>query len=925
MADPQSKPQAFRQINSTETLKAAQATTTSADAALPYAEHTPVMRQYLMMRDENPGVLLLYRLGDFYETFFEDAVRLNKLLGLTLTHRGKDNQGRDIPMAGVPASTLEQYLARLVRAGVSVAICEQIGDAQSARGMMQRKIVRIVTPGTITDNSLLSEKVDSTLAAWAPPKGRNGSAALVWLTLSSGEFCATRLAGKSLAGELARVAPSELLVPDAYRERFSEDAGATITALPDWHFDAQKGAEEIRSRFGLEGLVVRGLENEPSVLAAANAILGYVEQTQREALPYIRPLSLESDTSFIVLDAATRRNLEISETLRGDDGPTLLSVLDACRTSMGSRTLRRWLHNPLRDALEVRARHDAVQDLIDMPQKRELLADALNNFPDIERIAGRIALRSIRPKELAALRDALPQLQAMVQILCGFKAPLLQSLMRDLHVDAALFADLERTLLPEPAPLLRDGEVIRSEASAELAQLRAMRDNAGGFLMELELREKQATGIASLRVEFNRVSGYYIEVPRGQAANVPDRYRRRQTLKNVERFVTPELKEFEDKALSAKERCQQLERSLWDALLARAAVFVKPLMQAAAAVSRIDVLETFARHAVGARWCRPQIDDSPGIELAAARHPVVEHMFEHYVPNDCRLVPGRRLLIITGPNMGGKSTYMRSVALIALLAYAGSFVPATSARLGPIDKILTRIGASDDLARGRSTFMVEMTEAAAILHQATENSLVLMDEIGRGTSTFDGLSLAAAIARELVENTRSWTLFATHYFELTQLTSECPEAANIHVCAQETKKGIVFLHNIEDGPANQSYGIAVANLAGVPARVIRRARGYLSELETRALRNGPQLDLFAAGDLIAETLGPEPGKDEPLSDEMQALKDFAGTVAAIDADALSPRQALEVLYELKQKALALECDSQDDQGDPSAQGVPGGA
>ncbi len=874
---------------------------TAAGTPEPYAEHTPVMRQYLMMRDENPGVLLLYRLGDFYETFFEDAVKLNKLLGLTLTRRGKDSSGKPIPMAGVPASTLEQYLARLVRCGQSVAICEQVGDAEQPRGMMQRKIVRIVTPGTITDNALLNEKVDSILAAWSPARSKHAEGALVRLTLSSGEFCAVKIKDDELAGELARIKPSEILIADKLQDALPEEISVAVTTLPDWHFDAQKGAQQLRERFGLEGLVVRGLESEPEVLAAANAVLGYVEQTQREALPYIRPLVLESDSSFIALDAATRRNLEISETLRGDDGPTLISVLDSCSTSMGSRTMRRWLHNPLRNAGEARARHDVIEELLADDQARTRLFDAVNGLPDIERMAGRIALRSIRPKELAALRDALPQIEVLIGALEAFRAPLLDEVRGFLVLDSALFDDLSRTLLPEPATLLREGEVISSQASDELRELRDMRDNAGSFLLELEAKEKELTGISSLRVEFNRVSGYYIEVPRGQSGNVPERYRRRQTLKNVERYITPELKEFEDKALSAKERCQQLERSLWDALLDRAAVFVQPLMQAASAIAAIDALCAFARHAVGARWCRPVLDDKPGLEIEGARHPVVEHMLEHYVPNDCRLVPGRRLLVITGPNMGGKSTYMRSVALIALLAYAGAYVPARAARLGPIDKILTRIGASDDLARGRSTFMVEMTEAAAILHQATSSSLVLMDEIGRGTSTFDGLSLAASIAKELVENTRSWTLFATHYFELTQLSTECPEAANVHVCAQESKKGIVFLHDIKEGPASQSYGIAVAHLAGVPARVIRRARAYLSELEARAFRNGPQLDLFAGTAESPETFAEDDALEQP-----DARDCFVSSVADVDVDELTPRQALALIYELRQKAKDLE-------------------
>ena len=867
----------------------------------PYAGHTPIMRQYLMLKDQHPGVMLLYRLGDFYETFFDDAIKANRLLGLTLTRRGRDADGKNIPMAGVPASTLEQYLARLVKAGVSVAVCEQMGEAIPGRNI-ERKIVRIVTPGTLTDGALLNDKHDSPLAAWVPAKGRAARGALVWLTLSNGDFRACKCSAADLSGEIARITPGEILLSESVKDSgFARDESIPLTALPDWHFDSQRGAALVQEKFGLEALAARGLENEPEILAGINAILGYVEQTQCDALPFLRAPVLEENSAYVALDGVARRNLEISETIRGDEGDTLLRVIDHCRTSMGSRTLLHWLHHPLRDFAAVRARHAAVEELLKDLDLRTQLDACVNGLPDIERNAGRIALKSIRPREIAALRDSLQKLSHMASLSGDCRTELLQALTQAASLDAILSEELHRWIAPEPAALLREGDVIAQGADEELDMLRSMRDNTGEFLVQLEARERERTGLSSLRVEYNRVSGYYIEVPRGQAENVPERYRRRQTLKNVERYITPELKEFEDKALSAKERCQQLERSLWDALLDRAATFVQPLMQAAAAVAAIDALGAFARHAIGARWCRPVLDDRPGIEIEGARHPVVEHMLEHYVPNDCRLVPGRRLLVITGPNMGGKSTYMRSVALIALLAYAGAYVPAQAARLGPIDKILTRIGASDDLARGRSTFMVEMTEAAAILHQATSNSLVLMDEIGRGTSTFDGLSLAASIARELVENTRSWTLFATHYFELTQLSTECPEAANVHVRAQESKKGIVFLHDIKDGPANQSYGIAVAHLAGVPARVIRRAKNYLSELEARALRSGPQLDLFAAADEPAQTFA-----EADVAEEPDAKDAFVSSIANIDVDELSARQALALIYELSQKAKDLE-------------------
>ncbi len=861
----------------------------------PYAGHTPIMRQYLMLKDQHPGVMLLYRLGDFYETFFDDAIKANRLLGLTLTRRGRDADGKNIPMAGVPASTLEQYLARLVKAGVSVAVCEQMGEAIPGRNI-ERKIVRIVTPGTLTDGALLNDKHDSPLAAWVPAKGRAARGALVWLTLSNGDFRACKCSAADLSGELARITPGEILLSESVKDSgFARDESIPLTALPDWHFDSQRGAALVQEKFGLEALAARGLENEPEILAGINAILGYVEQTQCDALPFLRAPVLEENSAYVALDGVARRNLEISETIRGDEGDTLLRVIDHCRTSMGSRTLLHWLHHPLRDFAAVRARHAAVEELLKDLDLRTQLDACVNGLPDIERNAGRIALKSIRPREIAALRDSLQKLSHMASLSGDCRTELLQALTQAASLDAILSEELHRWIAPEPAALLREGDVIAQGADEELDMLRSMRDNTGEFLVQLEARERERTGLSSLRVEYNRVSGYYIEVPRAAAERVPDDYRRRQTLKNVERFITPELKEFEDKALSAKERSLAREKELWDALLDRLQSYVKPLLDAAAAVAAADALLSFAKHAETADWVKPSMSTVPGIELQAARHPVVEHALEHYVPNDCSLTPARRLLVITGPNMGGKSTYMRSVALIALLACAGSFVPAKSARIGPIDRILTRIGASDDLARGRSTFMVEMTEAAAILHQATPNSLVLMDEIGRGTSTFDGLSLAGAIAKELAVNTKSYTLFATHYFELTQLAAQIPEVANVHVGARETNRGIVFMHDVKEGPANRSYGIAVAELAGIPASVTRRARAMMAEIEARSAAADSQLDLFSV-----DAPNCAPAEESAAA---KAAEAFTEEVSTLDVDDLSPREALATLYALKEKAL----------------------
>ncbi len=829
-------------------------------------------------------------MGDFYETFFDDAVRANRLLGITLTTRGTDNKGTPIPMAGVPEKTLDQYLARLVKQGVSVAICEQIGDP--SKGPLERELARIVTPGTLTESELLPTKQNAALLALAPASRHADRVGMAWLVLSNGELRLAQTSFENLANELSRIAPSEILVPEDFKEKVEALRTAiAITTLPKWHFSAEHGSATLKHQFQVQTLSAWGLDDEPEAVSAAGALLGYAEATQCESLPHILPPVLEVQSEFVGMDAASRRNLELTQTLRGDDGPTLFSTIDHCQTGMGSRLLRQWLHNPLRRVDVVRARQQAIETLLPQESTRETLAQELKPLPDLERLATRIAMRTIRPRELAALRDALPHLARIAELVLRLNDPFMTEECNHLVIDPALFTQIDAALLPEPAALLRDGDVIRSEFNEELRTLRELRDNVGQFLNEMEIREREATGISTLRVQYNKIQGFFIEVSRGQTDKIPEHYHRKQTLKNTERYMTPELKAYEAKALSAQERSAALQKSLYNDLLEFASSYISALQVAAKSIAALDVIASLTEHAASADWTRPEMSEATGIEITAGRHPVVEDAIERYTPNDCTLVPGRRLLVITGPNMGGKSTYMRSVALIVLLAYIGSFVPAQAARIGPVDRILTRIGASDDLARGRSTFMVEMTEAAAILHQATNESLVLMDEIGRGTSTFDGLSLAGAIAQDLALSKKSFTLFATHYFELTKLAQTAPEVANVHVAAVENKNRIVFLHEVKDGPANQSYGIAVAQLAGVPNPVIRRARQMLKELEERSQVN-EQLDLFSDTPTMQEAPVIETSMSEALCEK----------ICEIDADTLTPRQALELIYELKDKA-----------------------
>ncbi|MGY8525146.1 DNA mismatch repair protein MutS [Paracidovorax citrulli] len=857
-----------------------------------------MMQQYLRIKADHPDTLLFYRMGDFYELFHDDAEKAARLLDITLTARGSSN-GVPIRMAGIPFHSADQYLAKLVRLGESVAICEQIGDPAASKGPVERKVVRIVTPGTLTDAALLPDKADTFLMAVHQQTTRRGvgKTGLAWLNLASGELRLMECEAAQLARELERIRPAELLHADGMA---LPTLACARSRLPEWHFDQDAGARRLREQLGVASLDPFGCRPLGAALGAAGALLNYAANTQGQALRHVQSVTVEQETEFVGLDSATRRNLELTETLRGGESPTLFSLLDTCATAMGSRLLRHWLHHPLRDRAIPQARQQAIGALLS--QDADALRKQLRRLADVERITARLALLGARPRDLSALRDtlaALPDVSATVR--ADDSAPLLAQTLGELAVPQGCLDLLSRAVAPEPSVALRDGGVIARGHDAQLDELRDISENCGQFLIELETRERQRTGIANLRVEYNRVHGFYIEVTNGQADKVPDDYRRRQTLKNAERYITPELKAFEDKALSAQDRALAREKQLYEALLQELLPHIGELRRVAGALARLDVLAALAERAGTLDWTCPARVDDCVVDIGQGRHPVVESQLAAestpFIANDCRLTEARKLLLITGPNMGGKSTFMRQTALIVLLACVGAYVPARHATIGPIDRIFTRIGAADDLAGGRSTFMVEMTEAAAILHNATPNSLVLMDEIGRGTSTFDGLALAWAIARHLLGHNRSHTLFATHYFELTQLPQEFPQAANVHLSAVEHGDGIVFLHAVQDGPASQSYGLQVAQLAGVPQPVIRAARKHLAWLEQQSTDSTPtpQLDLFAAP-AIAPADGEDGAQDDRPDEEDHALREAIDT---LDPDAMTPRQALDALYQLK--------------------------
>jgi len=843
-------------------------------------QHTPVMQQYLRIKAQHPDTLLFYRMGDFYELFFEDARKAARLLDITLTARGQSG-GDPIPMAGVPYHAAEQYLGRLVRLGESVALCEQIGDPATSKGPVERQVMRIITPGTLTDEALLDERRENLLMALHQQGSIYG---LAVLELSTGRFSVQEVRGsEALQSELARLQPAELLtcedstLPEAVRDR------PGLRRLPPWHFDCDSATRLLCAQFGTHDLSGFGVEELTIALGAAGALLQYVRDTQRTAMPHLRSLAVERHEDGILLDAASRRNLELETSLSGHHEHTLAGVLDRTATAMGSRCLRRWINRPIRAHGVLQQRYHAIGTLLDSGT-HEVLHPILRGIGDVERILARVALKSARPRDLAALRHAVSRLPALHEVLSKADSPLLTVLALSIGTHPVVHDVLQRAIIETPPQLIRDGGVIAPGYDAELDELRALSEHADQYLIDLETRERERSGIANLKVSYNRVHGYYIEVTRAQSERVPDDYIRRQTLKGAERYITPELKGFEDKVLSARERALAREKSLYEALLDQLIAHLAALQVSTTALAELDALTNLAERAERLNLSPPQLSTAPGLHIEGGRHPVVERVLDTpFTPNDLDLDDTRRMLIITGPNMGGKSTYMRQIALIVLLAHIGSYVPAECAVIGPIDRIFTRIGAADDLAGGRSTFMVEMTETANILHNATDQSLVLMDEIGRGTSTYDGLSLAWACAAQLADQIRAYTLFATHYFELTVLPEQYPGMANVHLDAVEHGDRIVFLHAVKDGPADRSYGLHVAALAGVPQAVITAARLRLKELEGRPLttqagaQNPPQLNLFAAE-------APHPA--------LVALTE-------LHPDELTPRQALEALYRLK--------------------------
>ncbi|PCJ33942.1 MAG: DNA mismatch repair protein MutS [Moraxellaceae bacterium] len=846
--------------------------------------HTPMMQQYFRIKAEHPSELVFYRMGDFYELFFDDAKTASNLLDITLTSRGKSG-GEPIPMAGIPYHAAENYLARLVKMGVSIAVVEQFGDPATTKGPLERKVARIVTPGTISDEALLEERSENLLTAICAVDEHYGIASL---DIGSGRFIVTQCIGlPALDAELARLNPAELLVPDTSQLSEHVKNRNGCRARPIWEFDTESAQRSLTQQFQTKDLSGFGCEELPAAVAAAGCLLQYAKETQRAALPHIRAIKVESLDDCVVLDAATRKNLELVQNLQGEFEHTLAWVLDKTQTAMGSRLMRRWINRPIRNKSILTSRQQAIESLL-ADYQYEPLQSILRQIGDIERILARVALKSARPRDLSRLRDALQQLPELQLALAPFDIDVIAEIALRIKTYPKLADLLESAIIDVPPVLIRDGGVIKTGYDSELDELKTLRENAGEFLLQLEAREKERTGIATLKVGYNRVHGYFIEISRAFSAKAPDDYIRRQTLKNAERFITPELKAFEDKALSAKSRALAREKALYDELVNKLHEHLLELQNSFEAVCELDVLSCFAERADTLALSRPELVEEPGIHITAGRHPVVEQVLEKaFIPNNLMLDSHRKMLVITGPNMGGKSTFMRQTAIIALLAHIGCFVPAEHVRIGPIDRIFTRIGSSDDLAGGRSTFMVEMTETANILHNATKHSLVIMDEIGRGTSTFDGLSLAWACANHLAMQIQALTLFATHYFELTQLPDSVPGVVNVHLTAHEEGDKILFLHKVEEGPANQSYGLQVAKLAGLPDSVIGNARKKLKQLENQEINNTALID---ANSPIQTDLFSEPSKPHPVIESINKL----------DPDCLNPKQALDILYRLKE-------------------------
>jgi DNA mismatch repair protein MutS len=847
-------------------------------------KHTPMMQQYLRIKAEHPDTILFYRMGDFYELFFEDAQKVARILNITLTARGQSG-GKPIPMAGVPYHAAESYMAKLLREGLSVAICEQVGDPKTSVGPVDRQVVRILTPGTVSDAAFLDDNQDNLLAAVHAENDRYGIATL---EVSSGRFYLLEVQGKeALQSELERLKPTELLISEDADGFFTRETKSGVRRRPPWEFELETATRLLTQQMQTHDLQGFGCSDMKVAISAAGCLLQYAKETQRAAMPHVRAMQAERREDSVIMDAATRRNLELVTNLAGGNDNTLAAVFDHTASAMGSRLLKRWMNRPLRDQYILQLRQDSITHLLD---DRVYLAlhQALSGIADLERILARVALKTARPRDLAHLRDTLIVLPALQQILHPVASPLLKQLSQQIGEFPALSHLLVSAVVENPPVVIRDGGVIAQGYDAELDELLSLSENAGGYLVELEEREKARTGFSTLKVGYNRVHGYYIEISRHQAKDVPADYIRRQTLKNAERFITPELKVFEDRALSSRDKALAREKELYEQLLTIILQDLIPLQETAQALAEVDVLANLAERADSLHLCCPTFSSEAQISVIAGRHPVVEAvLLQPFVPNDVRLDDSQRMLIITGPNMGGKSTYMRQIALIVLLAHIGSFVPAEAATIGPIDRIFTRIGAADDLASGRSTFMVEMTETANILHNATAYSLVLMDEVGRGTSTFDGLSLAWASAEYLAKRVKALTLFATHYFELTMLAEQIPAVENVHLGATEHNDKIIFLHTVNAGPASQSYGIQVAQLAGVPLMVIQQAKEKLHELENQAHHQPVAAKAPRQADIFASL--------EPENPVLALLKN-------IDPDKLSPREAMDLIYQLKDRA-----------------------
>lgn len=860
------------------------------------SNHTPMMQQYLQLKAQHPDILLFYRMGDFYELFYDDAKRAAVLLDISLTKRGA-SAGEPIPMAGVPYHAVEGYLAKLVALGESVAICEQIGDPAAAKGPVERKVVRIVTPGTVSDEALLPERQDNLVAAIYEQKG---VFALATLDMTSGRFLMTELPTKeAVSAELQRLMPAEILYPEDFAHAQILNNYKGLRRRPVWEFELVTAKTLLNRQFGTQSLEGFGVEQAEVGLCAAGCVLHYAQETQRTALPHVQSIQLQQNSETVLLDAATRRNLELTQNLAGGTEATLAAVLDKCVTPMGSRLLKRWIHQPIRDLNKLQKRQDIIKTLQESGLI-ESLQPCLQQVGDMERILARVALRSARPRDLTRLRTALAQIPILVNYAQNQTACLAQ-MMAQLADFSELQSLLERAIIDNPPQLIRDGGVIAEGYHAELDEWRQLSAGATQYLEQLEIRERESTGIDTLKIGFNAVHGYYIQISQGQAHKAPIHYVRRQTLKNAERYIIPELKTYEDKVLKAKGASLALEKQLYDALFDAIMPNLAELQLAAMVLAELDVLTNLAERAQTLNYVRPTFSPQRGVQIKGGRHPVVEQMIsDPFIANPVYLNAQRHLLIVTGPNMGGKSTYMRQIALICLMAYIGSFVPAESAEIGMLDRIFTRIGASDDLASGRSTFMVEMTEMANILHQATAQSLVLIDEIGRGTSTYDGLSLAWACAEWLAKKTQSLTLFATHYFELTSLPSQLKGVANVHLDAREHNDTIVFMHSVQEGAASKSYGLAVAALAGVPKPVITMAKQRLAHLEEFSVKTRNVNDSLQADLLFAEPISQNSAEISPLVEvKLPEESPLEKALAEIEPDELTPRQALEALYQLK--------------------------